>query len=186
MGCRRAFSSDRGWRGSVLSGNLHVRRRPFGPRADLSGEGCISRLKPFPSAPKFPAARANALRPRAFVRVVHLFTPRKGQNAMASFNRSTAATVLFAFVTFAAITLFPTNARAARTFDYVTDNNNGTYTVAPNASVSVHVFIRETLSAGSTSLLVPEDGLFSDSAAIATNSNSESAAPRMKALRHIT
>jgi len=57
------------------------------------------------------------------------------------------------------IGLMGTAAQAQRTFDIVSDQGN--YTVLPNGTATVQVFLRETLAGGSTSLLVQEDGLFS-------------------------
>jgi hypothetical protein len=57
--------------------------------------------------------------------------------------------------------LMATRAQAQRTFDFVTDNNNGNYSVLPNGTVVVNLFLRETVAGTSTSLIVPEDGLFS-------------------------
>lgn len=62
---------------------------------------------------------------------------------------------------FCLIGLFGTAARAAVTFDFVTDNNNGNYNVLPSSTVVVQIFLRETLDSGSTSILGPQDGLFS-------------------------
>jgi len=59
------------------------------------------------------------------------------------------------------LALLATRAQAALSYDFVTDNNNGNYTVLPNGTATVNIFLRETLTAGSTSLLVAEDGLFS-------------------------
>ena len=50
-------------------------------------------------------------------------------------------------------------ARAGLMYQYVTDQS--AYGGIPGQVVNVNVFLRETLAGGSTSLLVPEDGLFS-------------------------
>src|SRR5436190_17553147 len=58
--------------------------------------------------------------------------------------------------------LFATTAQAQRTFDFVTDNGSGNYSLLPNGTVTINMFLRETLANQSTtSLLVSEDGLFS-------------------------
>lgn len=52
-------------------------------------------------------------------------------------------------------------ANAAVNYDWVTDNGNGNYTLLPNGSTAVQVYLRETLTAGSPSTLVTEGSLFS-------------------------
>ena len=57
-------------------------------------------------------------------------------------------------------TLLPAGTtQAQRAFDFITDQNN--YAVLPNGTVMVFVFLRETLSGNSTSLLLAENGLIS-------------------------
>jgi len=65
------------------------------------------------------------------------------------------------FLAVCLLALLAPRAQAQRTFDVVTDNNNGNYTVLPNGTVTVNIFLRETLGGTSTSLLTAEDGLFS-------------------------
>jgi len=55
--------------------------------------------------------------------------------------------------------VFASAGRAAVNFDFVTDNNNGNYTVLPNGTTTVDLFLRETLTAGSTSILVSQNGM---------------------------
>lgn len=53
------------------------------------------------------------------------------------------------------------HARGAVIFDVVTDNGNSNYNVPSATSVIIQLFLRETLTSGSTSTLVAQDGLFS-------------------------
>jgi hypothetical protein len=57
------------------------------------------------------------------------------------------------------IGLVGTSARAAVSFDFVTDSSN--YTVLPNGTATVQMYLRETLSAGSASQLTTQMGMSS-------------------------
>jgi len=70
------------------------------------------------------------------------------------------------------IGMVATSTRAAVTFDFISDQSN--YTVLPNGTATVQVFLRETLSGTSTSLVLAEDGLFS-AEALLTRTTSPSA-----------
>ena len=73
------------------------------------------------------------------------------------------------------LALFASRAQGQRTFDFVTDNNNGNYVVLPNGTAVVNLFFRETLANGATpSLLVQENGLYSSVARV-TRTTSPSA-----------
>lgn len=66
----------------------------------------------------------------------------------------------------------PRTLQAAVLYDFTTDQSN--YTVLPNGTTTILVFLRETLTGGSPSTLAAEDGLFSSVARV-TRTTSPSA-----------
>src|SRR5436190_12592459 len=68
-------------------------------------------------------------------------------------------------------------APAQAVYDFVTDNNNGNYTLLPNGPVTVPLFFRETLADSSiASPLLNLDGLFSSRAQVSRTTSPTSPA----------
>lgn len=76
------------------------------------------------------------------------------------------------FLAVCLLALFASRAQAQRTFEFVTDQSN--YTVLPNGTATVNIFLRETIAGSSTSILVTEGSIVTEGVRI-TRTTSPSA-----------